>query len=88
MDNFYIFSGIADFSDTQTLLALIIAFFAVVLLIFAKKLAVRYIEKKFPDLKKDDEENKSYAEKLLNVTLVFKGIAAAIAAVACILTII
>lgn len=75
----------ANITQPITLIALIIAVFAIILLFLAKKLAIIFIKNKYPDKKQDDE---NYQEKLLNVTLVFKSIAAALAVGACILTLV
>ncbi len=67
----------------NTILALVIAAFAIALLFLSKKIAERIVKNKFPEKK---EDGKDYNDKLLSVTLIFKGIAAGIAVAACIIS--
>lgn len=72
-----------NLSKTNTLVALIIAIAAVVLLLMSKKIAKKIMQNKHPD---KSPEDKDYEDKLLSITLRFKGIAAALAVAACILS--
>jgi hypothetical protein len=73
----------ADFSDIKTIIALLIAAAAVVFLLLSKKIAEAALRNKY-----DDKESEQYKEKLLNLTLTLKGIAAGIAVIACVLSLI
>lgn len=66
----------------QRIIALVVAFFTILLLVFSKKIAAKILEKKYPDKKPEDE----YNNKLLSVTLFYKSIAAALAVAACVLS--
>lgn len=71
----------ADFTDTKTLIALFIAACGVALLFLAKKIAGRLLQDKF-----DDKESEQYKEKLFNLTLTIKAIAAGITVVGCVIS--
>ncbi len=72
-----------NLGKTTTLIALIIAAFAIILLFMSKRIAEKIMAKKFPDSKPEDPARQ---EKLLSTTLVFKGIAAGLAVAACVLS--
>lgn len=76
-------SFFADFSNTKTLIAIIVATLALVLLFLSNKTAEAIMRKRFPELKQDDEK---YKEKHLNITLTLKGIAAGITVIACVIS--
>lgn len=73
----------ADFTDIKVIIGLLIALFAVILLFSAKKIAAAVMDKKYPEMSEESEE---YKNKLLNITLIFKGIAAGFAVIACVLS--
>jgi hypothetical protein len=73
----------ADFSNIKVIIALAVAALAIVLLFSAKKIAQKILEKKY-----SDTESQEYKDKLLNMTLLFKGIAAGITVIACVVSLI
>jgi len=74
---------IENFTETLTIIALIIAVISITLLFLSKKLAIIVIKKRFPNI---NPEDKGYEEKLLNYSLFFKSVAAVLAVGACVLT--
>jgi uncharacterized BrkB/YihY/UPF0761 family membrane protein len=72
-----------NLGKTTTLIALIIAAFAIVLLFMARRIAEKIMANKFHDSKPEDPV---YKDKLLSLTLVLKGIAAGLAVAACVLS--
>ena len=83
MINLYLSAFSGGIKEPKNIAALIVAAFAVMFLLLSKKTAANIIEKKYPDLKQEDE---MYSEKMLNLTLRFKITAAVVTMVAAIVT--
>ncbi|NLK17200.1 MAG: hypothetical protein GX304_01555 [Clostridiales bacterium] len=73
----------ADFSDTKTVIALLIAAFGIFLLWSAPKLAKGTMRRRFPQLK---EGEKAYEEKFYDIAIKYKIAAAFITVAACVLS--